>query len=88
LPATVGVRVVVPGTALLGDEHPLLATAGTGVAVVEAVVPPAPDVVLVGPEVVVDEVPDPPHDVAATTTATITTPHHPLRRLRSPCPTP
>jgi hypothetical protein len=68
---------------LVTEAHPLLATAATGVAVVEPVVPPVLEVV-VGPEVVVDDVLDPPQAVATTATATMTTPHHLRPRLTSP----
>jgi len=84
LPATVGVRMVVPGAGLVDEAQPLLGTAATGVAAVVAVVLPGLGVVLVGSEVVVDDVLDPPHAVATTPTARITTHHHPPRRLPAP----
>ena len=87
LPATVGVRVVLPVAALLGEAHPLLGTAATGVAAVEPVVPPVLDVVVVGSEAgVVDDVDefDVPQAAATTATATIATPQHAPRLLSLP----
>ena len=86
LPATVGVRVVVPGAGWLDEVHPLLGTAATGLAGVEPALA-EPDVVVETTEVVVvDDVDglDAPHAVATTATATISTPHHRPRPLLLP----